>query len=77
MFPRGTEISSLGGHENVSEKKMENEMIHWSEEEIVRVAKVSGIEDAEERANDDMYGLVMDTIDARIENIRKENMRGI
>lgn len=58
-------------------KKMENEMIHWSEEEIVRVAKIFGIEDAEERANDDMYGLVMDTIDARIENVRKENMRGI
>lgn len=58
-------------------KKMENEMICWSEEEIVRVAKAFGIEDAEERASDDMYGLVMDTIDARIENVRKENMRSI
>ena len=58
-------------------KKMENEMIRWSEEEIVRVAKIFGIEDAEERANDDMYGLVMDTIDARVENVRKENMRSI
>lgn len=58
-------------------KKMENEMIRWSVEDVIRAANIYGIEDAEARADDDMYGLVMDIIDARIENARKEYMRGI
>lgn len=53
-------------------EKFIEEMKTWPIEEIVRVAKVLNIKDAEESAKEDIYTLVEEVAKARVKNKFKQ-----